>query len=708
MCRKSVLIGAGSVLTVWLSLVGSCGEAIKPSANQWSTQSMPVGAYYYPEHWPEEQWERDLERMADLGFEFTHFGDFAWSRIQPQESVFDLDWLDAAIDLADRHGMKVILCTPTAAPPAWLTQKHPEILTVNATGITQQHGSRLHVSYNHPTFLRYVQKVVTRMAERYGNDPRVIGWQIDNEPHYGVLYDYSEAQQKAFVSWLRNKYGRIDDLNRAWGAVFWSQEYNSFEQIRIPNVNEAPQGSNPHAMVDFERFTADQLAESIRLQSTLLRERIGSSQFVTTNYAYYKGLRSVDLFRNRDDLDFASHTMYLTSQYLNDSGGTLGHRLGSGMELSFSQEFAESINGYTGIMELQPGQINWGKFNPQPLPGAVRMWIWHCFALGDQFLCTYRFRQPHFGNEQFHKGIMEPDGVTLSMGGEEFVEAIKELGELPIRDDAIVPFEYSRRRTSIFWDQDSFWDLEHGRLSNYWDTWQFYYTYYENLKTLGAPVQFVRRGDVLDPEEIPVLLVLACQMVDDNLIEEWNEYVRLGGHLVISSRTALKDSRGHLWEQGLQEPLWDLIGARIQFSDQLASECPGRVELDGEVYQWYAWSDVLEVVDTKDTEILSTHYDQFYEGTPVVTRRTLGKGSVTYIGAFTSSGEFERMVLREVFSRAEIEILDLPRYVFVEWNAGYWVAVNYSSSEVTINLPENAEIVLGQVGLPPAGVLVWK
>ncbi|MFY0653072.1 MAG: beta-galactosidase [Cyclobacteriaceae bacterium] len=390
------------LITVYVYSLSECsgqsrftGDDIRSSLGN---AMMPIGAYYYPEHWDDADWEADLKRMVSLGFEFTHFGEFAWSRMEPVEGQYDFEWLDRVVAIAGKYGLKVIMCTPSPTPPAWLTRKYPEILSVDKNLLKQQHGGRLHAIYNHPTYLKYVEKIVTKLAQRYGNNPTVVGWQLDNEPHFGPIYDYSDQAAKEFPRWLEKKYGKIEALNKSWGTAFWSQTYNSFDQIGLPNAVNTPQGANPHGLLDFSRFTADRLADALRFQANLLRKYISKDQWVTTNYAYFKFLSATDPFRNKNDLNFASHTMYLTSGYLNDHGSEKAFRLGSGLELSFSNELAKSVNGRTGIMELQPGQINWGTINPQPLPGAVRMWIWHSYGLGDEFTCAYRFRQPLFGS----------------------------------------------------------------------------------------------------------------------------------------------------------------------------------------------------------------------------------------------------------------------------------------------------------------------
>lgn len=666
---------------------------------------MPVGAYYYPEHWDRNQWKRDIKNIAELGFDFTHYAEFAWARLEPRDGEFSFGWLDTCVELAAKYGLKVIMCTPTPCPPAWLTAAYPEVLTVNEQGITQRHGTRLHANGMNEKYQFYAKRIIQKMADRYGNHPAVWGWQIDNEPHFATLYDYSETAQRHFRIWLKEKYRTIYALNKAWGAAFWSMTYNSFDQIRIPNAAEG--GGNPHALLDFKRFTADELAAFIRYQAIILKNTISDRQFITTNFAYYKFLPSVDLFRSKHDLDFASHTMYLLSTYLNAPSGALSHRLGSGMELSFSSELAASVNGYTGIMELQPGQINWGTWNAQPLPGAVRMWIWHSFALGDKFVCTYRFRQPIYGGELFHKGIMEPDGITIAPGGKEYVQAMQEIKQIVTQYRITdMPADYASRRTAFLWKQDNLWIMENQPHTRSWDSWQHLYTYYENLKTLGCKVTFLQESDSFRVEEYPFMVAPAYVMVDDKIVAKWTKYVRDGGHLVLSCRSGMKDNNGQLWEKMLQEPIWPLIDSKIAYYDHLPPSTTGIIQFDGKDYSWQVWADII--IPGPEAKVLAVHKDQFYAGTPVIVRRTLGKGTVTYIGTWTKEGELERMVLREVYTTAGATILDMPRYVFTEWRDGLWVTVNYASVNVEAPVHSGAEILLGQKILAPGGVCVWK
>lgn len=671
-----------------------------------TSQQLPVGAYYYPEHWSEEEWETDLKLIAQLGFTFTHFAEFAWAQLEPQEGVFNFDWLDRCVALAQQYGLKVIMCTPSPTPPVWLTEKHPEVSVVTDENRIVRHGMRLNCNGNNPVFRKYLRRILEKMAERYGDHPAVCGWQVDNEPHFEGLYDYSDFARSDFRRWLQEKYGDIETLNEAWGADFWSYRFQNFDQIHLPNAREHT--GNPHAFIDFRRYTADAIAAALRFQVETLRPKIAPHQWITTNFAYYKFLPSVDPFRSRNDFDFVSHTMYLTSTSLNYDTGMLAHRLGSGMELAFSTELARSVEGRTGIMELQPGQINWGRWNSQPLPGAVRMWIWHSFALGDEFVCTYRFKQPLYGGEQFHKGIIEPDGKTVSPGGEEYVQAIREINSLPVLDarQCKQPRSWTSRNTALLWKADNLMALEEVKHTQFWDTWDHVYTYYQKLKTLGVAVTFVQESDRLTPEKYPFAIAPAYEMVAPATVSRWKNYVREGGILVLTVRSGMKDNNAHLWKAPLQYPIYNLIGGKIEYFDQLPPSRPATIEFDGKLYGWHLWGDILS--PDGQTEVWATYADQFYAGKPCVTKHKLGKGAVYYIGVCSDDKSLEQALLRKIYLENGAEILDLPDYVFTEFRNGYWITVNYSSEPAEAPVPAKARILFGERTVQPGSVTVWR
>lgn len=686
------------------------------TADKWFDRKelMPMGAYYYPEAWPASRWERDIKRMAQEGLKITHFAEFAWGTMEPEEGKYRFGWLDTALSLCQKHGLKVIMCTPTPCPPAWLSTKHPEILVVNAEGRTMRHGGRLHGSYSSALYREHVARIVTEMGKRYGNHPAIIGWQLDNEPSNGGAHmDYGTAATEAFRLWLKERYGSLAALNKAWGAAFWSNVYSDWNQIRIPNDKESTAGTNPHQMLDFNRFQAYQQGEYLRLQTNTLRKFISPKQWVTTNFAYYKFLPEVNLFQHRDHLDFSSFTFYWLSTYLDNAPGPLGYRLGSGMGTSFASDLARSTHGYTGIMELQPGQINWGATNPQPLPGAVRMWVWHHFGLGSKFAMTYRWDRPTYGGELYHYGVTEPDGVTLSLGGKEYVQAAREISDLRkhYNPKATMPANLAARKVAMLWNQDNLWDLLIYPHSNQWDTWGHVYRYYNAAKRSGAQVDFMTEDQALDPKEYPTAIAPAYQLLDAKLVDKWKAYVEAGGHLVLSCRTGQKDRSGQLWEAPYADPIRNLIGADLKFYDHLPANAQATANFNGKEYKWNNWGEILaphlKPAYGSPAQAWSVYQDQFYKGSTGITHRAIGKGSVTYVGIDSDEGDLELAVLHRLYQQRNISHENLASYFFKEWRDGFYVAVNYTSEEQDCNPGANAKFHHGSRKVAPGQVAVW-
>jgi beta-galactosidase len=693
-----------SSLTIVLALLASLASAQVGVARERyfpAEQMMTIGVYYYPEAWPPEQWERDIKNIKRFGFEFIHVGEFAWAFMEPEEGKYDFAWLDRVIELAAKNGLKVVLCTPTPTPPIWLVEKHPDVLMVDDVGRTMVHGTRQQATWSSEVYRGYVAKIVTELGRRFGNNPKVWGWQLDNElSHYGKNYDYSEVSQQKFRRWLRHKYGSVENLNRDWGTAFWSQRYQNFDQVRIPNEREYVAQFNPHAMLDLQRWFAEEAADYLRFQTGLLR-RFVKNQWITTNFMAMH--REVSPTLSRNDFEVLTWTIYPVHGQLNE--GPLGYRLGNYDAMSFMHDYLRTLNGAEGIMELQPGQVNWGEVNPWPLPGAVRMWILHAFANGARLVCTYRYRQPLYGAELYHKGIVETDGVSPSPGGREYIQAIKDMQFLRAarRPNAAEPKDYAARRTALLYSFDNRWDLDNHTQTNRWDTVGHILRYHTALKSLGCPVDVI--DESADFSRYPFLVVPAYQLVDVQLAERWKKYVEEGGNLILTLRTAQKDRRGHLWEGPWAEPIVDLIGARIAIYDVLPANVTGKVAANGKTYDWGVWGESLEPRD--GTTQLATYADHFYKGNVAAVRRRLGKGTVTYIGVESLSGDLERDLVRGVFERASVAVRNLPKGFQVEWRDGFWVATNFTEQTQLAPIPAGARILIGEKGVPPAGVTVW-
>lgn len=687
-----------SLLVTGCLLLSAGGSAKDPQRFFKDKDLTLLGVYYYPEHWDPSQWERDFKQIHALGFEFVHMTEFAWAQIEPAEGTYDFAWLDRAVDLADRNGLKVVLCTSTATPPVWLLRKHPDIAILQENGTRLDHGARQHPSPSNDFYRAYSLKTIAKLAEHYGKDPRVMGWQLDNEPR--VSMDYSEGAQQRFRNWLKQRYVTIDALNKAWGTAFWSQVYADFSEINAPKLSV--QFMNAHQILDFRRFATDEMAGFLDEQTRTIRRYAMPEQWITTNYipAYEDGH-----VRKSDELDFHSYTRYMV--YGDQTGiGRKGYRLGSVDRIAKANDFFRPIDGVYGVMELQPGQVNWGKINPQPLPGAVRLWLWQVFSGGSRFICTYRYRQPVYGTELYHYGIVGPDGVTPTPGGLEYATFGKEIAALR---KAFIPgnpnpIAYEKRRTAILYSHENAWEINRNKQTTEWDTEKHIDKYYSALKSFGAPVDFIDERN--DFSRYPVMIALAYEMVDDTLVARWTEYVRNGGNLLLTCRTGHKNRNGHLFEAPFGAPIYPLIGAKIDFYDLLLPQTPDPVYFEGHPYNWTSWGEIL--APEKGTESWATYAGDFYEGRTSVTHHRLGKGTVTYVGVDTNEGQLEKEVLKKLYGVLGVLLLDLPAGLHIEYRNGFGIAVNYADRTYSLPLPDHVKYRIGGKEIPTAGVSVWE
>ena len=406
-----------------------------------------LGVCYYPEHWPEPQWAEDAARMAALGLTWVRIGEFAWARMEPQPGKLTLDWLDRAIDTLGAAGLKVVLGTPTATPPRWMLTKHPDMLAVDKDGKQRGFGSRRHYDFSHRPYRAECAKIVTALAERYGQNPHVAAWQTDNEYScHNTTLSYSPAALHAFRDWLAQRYQSPDALNCAWGNVFWSMDYADFNEIALPNLTVTE--ANPAHVMAFRRFASDEVASFNRLQTEIIRHH--STAPIAHNYMGQ--VTDFDHFATGADLDIASWDAYPLGFLSDRAPSTDENRLrfvrqGEPDYQAFHHDLYRAVGrGRWWIMEQQPGPVNWAPWNPDPLPGMARLWAWEAFAHGAEAVCYFRWRQAPFAQEQMHAGLLRPDSQPAP-AHDEAAQVASELAEMPdvstARADVALMFDYA-------------------------------------------------------------------------------------------------------------------------------------------------------------------------------------------------------------------------------------------------------------------------
>jgi beta-galactosidase len=449
-----------------------------------------LGVCYYPEHWPEAQWAEDAARMKALGLTWVRIGEFAWSRLEPRPGEYDFDWIDRAIATLGAAGLKVVLGTPTATPPRWMLDRHPDMLAVDAVGRVRGFGSRRHYCFSHTGYRAECARIVTALAERYGANPYLAAWQTDNEyACHDTVLSYSAAARLAFRDWCAQRYQSPQALNRAWGNVFWSMEYDRFDDIGLPNLTVTE--PNPAHVMAFRRFSSDQVVAFNRLQAEIIRRHSAAP----VSHNYMGRITDFDHYATGADLEIATWDSYPLGFLSDRLEASPEHkrrylRQGDPDFQAFHHDLYRAVGrGRWWVMEQQPGPVNWAPYNPDPLPGMARLWAWEAFAHGAEAVCYFRWRQAPFGQEQMHAGLLRPDSAPAPA----FDEAGQVATELAAHP-ALVEVAATPAPVALVFDYASAWawDIQpQGRDFNYF---RLVFDFYRGLRRLGLSV------DILPPD----------------------------------------------------------------------------------------------------------------------------------------------------------------------------------------------------------------
>ncbi len=645
-----------------------------------------LGVCYYPEHWGVEKVEEDFRRMKELGIEYVRIGEFAWSRIEPERGRFNWEWLDRTLEAAERMGLKVILGTPTATPPKWLVDEHPEILPVDREGRVKNFGSRRHYCFSSQVYREEAKRIVSIVAGRYGKHPAVVGWQTDNE--YGchdTVRCYCPRCRKAFQKWLERRYeGDIDKLNRAWGTVFWSQEYRTFEEIELPNLT--PAGPNPSHLLDYYRFASDQVMEFNRLQVEIIRE-LSPGRFVTHNFM--AGFTDFDHYKISKDLDFASWDNYPlghTLVFLRAKGESKNpfDRVGHPDIISFSHDLYRGVGrGRFWVMEQQAGPVNWAPYNLWPAEGAVRLWTWQAFAHGAEVVSYFRWRQAPFAQEQMHSGLLAPDS-SPSQGYQEVKQVFEELKGVDLSEPV-------KSEVALVFDYETAWVFSiqpHGEGVNYLD---LVLRFYSALRGLGLNVDIVSADSLLDGYRMVVVPSLA--IVREEALENFKKY---SGVLVIGPRSGSKTETFQIPEEMPPGLLKEIIPVEVKRVESLGT---GNVEVllwDGKKYPVTIWR---EDVDPTIAEVVA----RFEDGPGAIFR----KENVYYL-AFWPDREFLLDLFEKLMKETGHVVRRLPEGVRIQKRGDIVFAFNFTPEEIEIEIPEGSQMILGDHKLPPYSLAIWK
>lgn len=639
-----------------------------------------LGCCYYPEHWDPAQWPKDAADMVARGITRVRIAEFAWTRMEPEPGVYDWAWLDAAIAALAKAGLGIVLGTPTASPPAWLVEKYPEILPVGADGRTKGFGSRRYYSFASLRYRDECQRIVAQMADRYGRHPSVVGWQIDNE--YGchdTSLSYSAVDLEAFRLWLKQRYGTVAKLNAAWGAVVWSQEVSSFEEVDLPI--STPTDPSPMKLLDYRLFTSEQVRAFQQVQIDVLRPR-SPDRFITTNFM--GNFTEFDHYSVGDPLDFASWDSYPlgVAASLED---TRWSRTGNPDITAWNHSVMRAINPAPfWIMEQQPGPVNWAKSNPVPLPGMVRLWTWEAFAHGASTVSYFRWRQVPFGPEQMHSGLNRPDG-SISVGGIEAERVGKEIGKV----GTIPPM--TKAKVALLFDYRTVWTtaiqpnaVGQNHLANA-QAW------FSALRQLGLDVDIVRPGADLKGY---ALVVAPCLSYVEEAARR--ALAAADGLVVAGPRTGSKSEHFEVATGLPPGSLRPLLNLKVTQVGAVRLGTGASINGEGIVGRVADWRETLET----DLPVLARYEDD--QAAAVV-----GGKRAWYVGC-QGDAAFLSSLMQTAARHAGIETKILPDSVRLRRRGKFTFAFNYGPGGWNAPVPDGSTFLLGGPMLGPADLAIWK
>jgi beta-galactosidase len=665
-----------------LAVMGAAGLRLPLWAQAAAAGPLLFGVDYYPDQTPEALWGDDARMIAEAGLTNVRIAEFAWGLMEPSEGKFEFGWLEKSCDILDKNKIAIILGTPSAAPPPWLSKKYPEIMEVDEKGQKLHTGGRRFTCPSNKTYRRLSVAIATEMAKNFADTPGVIGWQIDNEMTLGSSRRcYCDYCQLGFQDWVRSKYGSLDKLNQAWGTVFWSQTYTAFDQIPVP----LPSGGdpNPGLALDYDRYQSYANASFIEEQLVVLR-KLCPKHFVTTNNVSL--LDVIDLREHYAKLDFASLDNYpgFFDMLMRESKVEMPTEAITTM-IAMSHDFARCIKRKPFlIMEEQSGKAGQKTFAAQPEPGKVRLWTYQAVAHGGMGVNYFRWDTATFGAEEYWHGMLNHDR-SKSPAFDEMEQTVKELKGL---GRELLYSEYPAE-TALVFDYDSSWAIaiqpQHFALTYMGQVT----TWYGSLSGSHTGIDFVAPGEDWSPYKIvyaPLAHVITAAQA-----AKIRSYVENGGVYVAGFRSGVKTESSQMVKTPLPGLLAEVMGVTVEDYVPIYGNKQS-VKFAGPLAGWAGecgiWADVLR---PNGAEVLGTYTAGSYAGKPAITSNNFGKGKAVYLGA-NLTGEGLTIALGKLSAMAGVKpALQAPRGVEVTVRrAGgkQWMfLLNHTAEARSVDLP---------------------
>lgn len=626
------------------------------------------GGDYNPNQWEKEIWREDMRIFRNAHINSATINVFSWAKLQPSESEYHFDELDEIIEMLSQEGYDIVLATSTAALPAWMVKKYPEVARTDYQGRHHKFGHRHNACPNSPVFQKYASLLVEQLANRYSVNPHVTCWHISNE--YGGEC-YCENCEKAFRVWLKKKYKNLKALNKAWNLEFWGHTVYDWDEIVLPNalgdgMDDGQNTAFAGISIDYRRFNSDSMLENYKMERDIIK-RYDSNALITTNLmGTYKGL---DYFKWAKEMDIVSWDNY-PSYNTPWSYTAMCHDLMRGLK---DEPFM--------LMEQTPSQQNWQPYNSLKRPGQMRAQSYQTIAHGADTIQFFQLRRSVGGCEKFH-------GAVISHAGTENTRVFREVKQLGAELEqlsAVLPGSHNTADVGILFDWDNYWALEYTSGPNVQLTYvdqihQYYRYFYEK----NIPVNMIPYD--ADFSRYKVIAAPVLYMVKAGMKEALERFVAGGGILLTTFMSGIVNESDNVYLGGYPGPLRDLAGIWAEEIDALAPEQQNLIRFSDHTEG--SCSMLCDLIHLEGAECIAEYASDFYAGTPAVTRNRFGYGSVYYVGT-----QLEQAALAKVLSMlcAEAEICGLtadatPLEVAVRAtdDAAYYFLMNFSGQNASV------------------------
>lgn len=593
-------------------------------------QGIAFGCDYNPEQWDPAVWREDVRLMQQAGVDLVAVNIFGWAALQAADGSFDFTALDEVIELLHDAGIRVNLGTGTSSPPPWLTTRHPEVLPVVEDGTTRFPGGRQAWCPSSPVFRRYAVALAEAVAQRYGRHPAIALWHVSNELGCHNALCHCEESTRAFRRWLRARHGSIDELNRAWGTSFWSQRYSDWDEILTPKLTLSSR--NPGQVLDFHRFSSDELLAHYRAEAAAIRRH--SALPITTNFMVTAHIRDLDYWAWAPEMDVVANDHYLD------------HRLGEPhAELAFAADLTRGLAGGDPwlLMEHSTGAVNWQPVNLAKEPGQLlRNSLTHV-ARGADAVCFFQWRASLQGSEKFHSALLPHAGTDSDLWREvlelgRVVGALDEVAGTRVQADVALLFSWE-----AWWASDA-----ENRPTHALEYLDQVHALYGALHGLGVTVDVVRPG--ADLTGYRLVVAPGLYLVSDADAAALDAAVAAGAHALVTFYSGIVDEQDRVRTGGYPGAWRELLGIRVQ---EFAPVLPGtRIALESGAGATL-WAERLEATGA---EVVDRFADGPAAGRPAVTRRAGGgaAGDAWYLATLLDPAALEDLV-RRVVTAAGVE-----------------------------------------------------